>query len=307
MKNMKIFFRIAMLLVAAVAITGCYGDFVGDAPTTTVCFAQQKPYRTVISGRDMEIFVGVSIGGKREVDMSDWATFEIDASLLSGTGLELLPPSYYTLTSPDRFTVRKSNLPVADVGITFTQAFYDDPKSVGKYYALPLRIKESSLDEIVSGKESTVMAVKYISNYHGTYFIKGTCVEVSAIGGNAVGEAVEYSNPDLTANPTRDLSTRSASQVVRPGVANIVMGSGESASVLLTVTPSNSGGEYDVTVSDGGGSLPITGVSGKYHVKDKNPEFVVSYYFERGGKFYKVDETLILRQDPNLDMRVETW
>jgi len=300
---MKNILKIAATLLAATTITGCYDDFTGDAPTTTVCFSQQRPLRTVISGRDMEIFVGVSIGGKREVDMNDWATFKIDPSLITAeSGLTLLPPSHYTLASPDRMTVRRDNLPVADVGVVFTDAFYNDPQSVGKHYALPLTITGSSLDEVVAGKESTVVAVKYISNYHGTYYIKGSVVEVDA-DGNAVGEPSVYANADLVANATRDFATRSQTEVVRPGVADIVMGSGESASVLLAVAPNGT----DVAVSSGGGSLPVTGISGRYVVGDSNPEFVVSYRFERAGKSYKVEENLILRQDPLLDMRVETW
>lgn len=43
-----------------------------------------NPLRTVIADRDMPIYIGVSIGGKREVDMSDWAKFEIDPSLVEG-------------------------------------------------------------------------------------------------------------------------------------------------------------------------------------------------------------------------------
>lgn len=44
-------------------------------------FALDQPLRTVVSGTN-KIYVGVSIGGKREIDMSDWATFEIDETLL---------------------------------------------------------------------------------------------------------------------------------------------------------------------------------------------------------------------------------
>jgi hypothetical protein len=304
---MKIFLRIALSLFAVAAMTGCYGKYVDDAPTTTVCFAQPKPFRTVISDRDMEIYVGVSIGGKRAVDMNDWATFEIAPELLDGTSLTLLPTSYYNLASADRMTVRRDDLPVADVRMTFTDAFYADPLSVGKHYALPLRITGSSLDEIVEGKETTVVAVKYISTYHGTYYVKGSYTEVSAIGGTQVGDPVVYSNQDLTANITRDISTRDASTVVRPGVANVTMGAGQSASVAMRVNPLGAGGEFDVEVTDGGGTLPVTGISGRYYPKDTNSEFVLSYYFERAGKFYKVEETLILRQDPNLDLRFETW
>ena len=47
---------------------------------------RKKPLRTLVADTDMSIKVGVAIGGKREVHTDDWATFEIDPSLLDGTG-----------------------------------------------------------------------------------------------------------------------------------------------------------------------------------------------------------------------------
>lgn len=61
----------------------------------------------MIADRDMQIRVGVAIGGKREVDMNDWAEFEIDPALLTGTGLEVLPKEYYTLSDNNLFRVSK--------------------------------------------------------------------------------------------------------------------------------------------------------------------------------------------------------
>ena len=108
-------------------------------------FAVAKPLRTVISDRGMNIYVGVAIGGKREIDMNDWAKFTIDPSLLEGTGKTLLPANYYTLADPEYFRVRKSNSPVADVGITFTNLFYEDSRCLTDYYALPFRMTENSM------------------------------------------------------------------------------------------------------------------------------------------------------------------
>ena len=104
-----------ILLALTTCLTSCYEDYTHDYETTNVGFALQNPLRTVISDRDMPIYVGVSLGGKREVDMNDWAKFTLDASLLEGTPLTLLPEEYYILEDPEIFKVRKSNLPVADV------------------------------------------------------------------------------------------------------------------------------------------------------------------------------------------------
>ena len=51
------------------------------------------------------------------------AKFVIDPALVEGSGKVLLPNNYYTLSDPEYFRVRKSNLPVADVRIDFTEAF----------------------------------------------------------------------------------------------------------------------------------------------------------------------------------------
>ena len=89
-----------ILLALTTCLTSCYEDYTYDYETTNVGFALQNPLRTVISDRDMPIYVGVSLGGKREVDMNDWAIFTLDASLLEGTPLTLLPESDYTLCPP---------------------------------------------------------------------------------------------------------------------------------------------------------------------------------------------------------------
>ena len=120
MKLVKFLF---VSFVVLVSFTSCYDEYTNDYETPNMGFAVANPLRTVIADRDMPIYIGVSIGGKREVDMSDWAKFEIDPSLVEGTGKVLLPSNYYTLSDQEYFRVRKSNLPVADVRIDFTEAF----------------------------------------------------------------------------------------------------------------------------------------------------------------------------------------
>ena len=94
-----------LFIIALLGFTSCYDDYVSDYENPNMGFAVSKPMRTVISERDMPIYIGVSIGGKREVDMSDWARFVIDPTLVEGTGKELLPSDYYTLSYPEIFRV----------------------------------------------------------------------------------------------------------------------------------------------------------------------------------------------------------
>jgi hypothetical protein len=257
--------------------------------------------RTVIADRDMEIFTGVSIGGKREVDMNDWASFEVAPELVP-SGYYLLPESYYVFSNPNTMRVRKSNLPVADVGIKFTNEFYNDANAVDKYYVLPLRITDSSLDSINTAE--TVVAIKFISTFHGTYYVKGTIDELDA-DGNVVATTV-YNDKDLIKNITRDVQTISRNVIVKPGVANFNVTATEKVQLTIEMDD-NKDKIYNVLLGQASGGINITDGSGTYYGNKEKPEIQLNYSFVRGGKNYHVDETMILRQDPLYDLMVETW
>ncbi|MDR1810508.1 MAG: DUF1735 domain-containing protein [Prevotella sp.] len=291
-----------ILLLFGALLPSCYDDYIDDYEYSSVGFAIEKPLRTVIADRDMEIRVGVSIGGKRAVDMSDWATFLIVPDSVPA-GKTLLPESYYTLSDPATMRVQKSNLPVADVGIKFTDDFYSDPDAISGKYVLPFTIIDSSLDSVF--RASTIVCFKYISTFHGTYYVKGQLHELDAPAGNIVNTTA-YSESDLTRNITRDISTLDRYTLVRPGVANFTLISAEK--VQLKIVPDgNADKTYSIEVGTASGGVTVTDGSGTYYGNKANPEMELRYAFVKGGKNYRVEETLILRQDPLYDLRVETW
>lgn len=298
MKALKILF----LLFLMSGVTSCYEDYVTDYEYSTVGFIMKKPLRTVIADRDMQIYVGVSIGGKRVVDKNDWATFEIDPDLIP-RGYAVMPENYYVLSDPATMRVRKDNLPVADVGIKFTDDFYNDDVATTSWYALPIRITGSSLDSI--GNAETVVAIKFISSFHGTYYIKGN-MEVWDMEKDSLIDTVEYSNKDLIKNITRDVESISRNTVVRPGVANFQVTPSEK--IQLTIERNDNPDKiYNVLVGRTIGGINITDGSGTYYGNREKPEMEIKYSFEKGGKRYRVEETMILRQDPLYDLRVEEW
>ena len=285
MKKINISWYCMMCLLL---MTSCYEEYAKDYDYSTTYFASQKPLRTVISDRDMSMKVGVAIGGKREVDTGDWAEFEIDPALLDGTGLTLLPEEYYTLSDANTFRVSKSSLAVADVTINFTKL----------HYALPFKITDSSLDKVLEGQETSVVAIKYISTYHGTYYVKGKLKEL-----NAAGEVVEtkiYENKDLSQNITRNVSSLSKNVIVREGVADYTVASTEN--VKMTMQP-----DHTVIVETLDGGLAITDGSGSFDDTKERLEISLKYRFTKEGKQYEVEETLIRRQDPLKDLRFEEW
>lgn len=266
-----------------------------------VYFASQKPLRTVIADRNMNIKVGVAIGGKREVDTKDWAEFRILPNLLEGTGLELLPESYYKLSDESRFYVSKPTLAVADVQIDFTEDFYNDPKAVSTHYALPFKVVASSHDGVLEGKEYSIVAIKYISKYHGTYYVKG---KVSTLdnAGNVI-QTEDYAVSDLSKNITRNLTTVGRYSVSRTGVANRPVDAANEK-VKLTFNDDNT-----VTVETADGGIAISNGSGTYNYDESTFDMTVNlnYEYELSGTKYKVEETLIRRQDPLKDLRFEEW
>lgn len=317
---MKNIFRTILFAGLLLGLSSCYEGYVQDYEDPSMGFAMEKSVRTVISDREPVVYIGVAIGGKREVDMKDWAKYTIDPTLLvneDGTPIEgkaILPSSYYKLEDPEYMRVRKDNLPVADVKVTLTDAFFADPLSTTDYYVLPFRLLETSLQRgedysgIREGAEHTLPLFKYISNYAGTYFRMGTVTEVDA-SGTAVGTASTFGNTtDIIKSPTVDFSTNSPKVVVCPGLGPDAASVG---SLVLTINGTN------VTADGVSGKAAITGFSGTYkkegdyvfpgQMDTKAPQFELKYTYAKSGKYYKVEEKLVLRQDPQLDLRATSW
>lgn len=291
--KMKRIITIIAVLAACVSATSCYEDFIDDYKFSAVYFASQKPLRTVIADRDMLIKVGVTIGGKREVDTNDWADFTIDESLLEGTAFTAMPEEYYELSHPSRMNVSKANLPIADVAISFTDAFYNDEKAIGKHYAIPFKLVDSSTDSLLQDKTTSIVAVKYISTWHGTYYVKG---QVKAAGED---KATVYSNPDLSKNITRDLTTVSRNVLIRNGVANTT-----AANEKIRLTFNENG---TVTVDTAEGGIAVTGGTSTWEESGDRIVIKLAYSYEKGGVTYEVAEELHRRQDPLNDLIFEEW
>lgn len=318
---MKSIRKITLLLLVSAGFVSCYEKYVEDFDHSTSQFVIQQPLRTVVPDRGSytDIYVGVSIGGKREVDMSDWATFVIDEALLEGApGKTLMPANYYRLGDATTMRVRKSNMPVADVRISFTEDFYNDPLSLGNNYVIPFRLTDSSCDEIPEGKDYTLLCVKYVSSFSGTYYIRGTRTQVADADGTELpdAEVTTYYNKNISQNDTRAFTTLSLNEVLRAGVGEVAGSAKYRAAFTLTPAAEGADHDYDVavTTADGATAVPITHGTGKFYnapfdvyETDKQARFEVSYIYQDGSDFFRVEEELIRRRDPYLDLRVEEW
>lgn len=292
----RILFCFVLGLVMS-SISSCYEDFIDDYEYSSVYFSSQKPFRTVISGRDMSIKVGVAIGGKRNVSGDEWAEYKLDESLLEGTGLEMLPEEYYSLADNNKMTV-SSNLPIADVAVHFTDEFYNDPKTVAKHYALPFRIVDASVDSVLRDKDYSIVAIKYVSTYSGAYYVSGEISEISN-DGQIVTE--QYGSIDLSGNIIRNLQTVSHSELYRQGLGNM-SDNNDKERLAISFNHDNT-----ISLSSPEGCIPIFEGSGSYDESGERLEVNLQYKFVKDGKTYSVQERMIRRQDPIKDLRFEEW
>jgi len=303
--NKMIYAVVAVLVLT----TSCYDDYVADYEEPSMGFTISQPVRTVIAERDMTISIGVAIGGKREVDTGDWARFSIDAALLEGTGKTLLPAEYYELSDPSMMKVHKANLPVADVEIRLKPAFFADPLSMKNHYVLPFRMTENSLGVIREGAETTIAVVKYISTFAGTYYRMGQVQELNAAG-QPVGDVAEFGNThDINLSPTVTVETLGPRTVRVQGLGKADGGVGGFDLDIDT--------NLKVSVAALDGKAPLNVSSATYRQQGdygfvanldvKAPQIDLDYIYTDGDKKYHVKESLVLRQDPLDDLRVETW
>ena len=159
-------------------------------------------------------------------------------------------------------------------------------------------MKSSSLDKILEGQDYSIVAVKYISTYHGTYYIKGKVSELDASGGIVSTES--YGKTDLSKNDTREVSTLAKNVLLRQGVGNNAIATNEKVKMTFQ-------SDHKVKVETADGGIEITEGSGTFNDSGENLEISLKYRYTKSGKKYEVEETLIRRQDPLKDLRYEEW
>jgi hypothetical protein len=304
MKRFKLFILSLSLLVL---ISGCgkYNNYIEDFEFTSVYFGTQKPLRTVVARDPFQIKIGVALGGVRENTTDRWVKFRLDPGLLQtvdGANIfTLLPKAYYSIVLPNEdstFTISSGKI-IGDLVLKINKdAFTADPLAVNKTYALPIRIYETSADSILMGndvtpaKDYTIIVIKYISPESGTYYVKGSETD------KATNIATAYSFSDLIKNKTRDLTTLSISGLDMGGIG------ARTASALykMIISLKTDGG---ITLSTATGGVAITDLGSSYDASKKT--FTLKYSYVDAAKTYVVDEQIIQRQDPELDLRFEEW
>jgi hypothetical protein len=233
--------------------------------------------------------IGACVGGMYE-NTKDWTvTFGLAPELMNkvqGTfggvqsAIAMLPSNYYTIeTNADSTIVIPKGSFTGTVKVNLTDAFFADPNSYKFLYVLPLKLKTASTG-ILTGTKSlslaesvtpnphssadwvtgfrpknyTLFAVKYINQWHGTYFYRGKQYK------NGVLDQT-FHQTDLESNSTASVTTAGykVNQFKR-------MGSFATAANVSNLIFSDAvDGVGDITVAPVAGSLlGVTG-TGKYY------------------------------------------
>jgi hypothetical protein len=325
-RNMK---KLLFILFVAVGVISCE-NFDIDHPDfeyTSGYFPYQFPVRTLVLGDYIydnsndnahKFVVSVAMGGVYENNANRKFAIEVDNNLCKnirfssdGDTIIALPSNYYTLSSNSEIVIPAGKMN-GGIEVQLTDAFFADPKAIKNTYVVPIRLKSSAdVDTILSGssltanpdvrivsewinppKNFTMFAVKYINEYHGTYFHYGASSVKDATG--AVVENTTYSTPYVENNPTSKLVTTGRNQV---------MLSTNFHSVIMT-------GNFRMLLNFNGNNCTITAAEGSTYTISGTGEFkskaynwgnkerdgiILNFTVSNGVNTYTANDVLVVR------------
>ena len=195
MKTLRLINTLGFAAIAMLAFVSCKNgdqefDYDGE---TAVYYSNQAYVRTIELGEDQEVdltednaysfsIYALQAGGynnNNDVTVS----YIIDPSMVEGKSMEftdgssksitVMPSDYYTIENANQFVIKKGSR-MGGPKIHLTDAFFADPKSMETTYVIPVKLTSATgVDKILSDKDSTVCAVKFVNPWHATYLRHG--------------------------------------------------------------------------------------------------------------------------------------
>ena len=261
--------KFSILFIAAIALTGCYEDYVRDYDKDGVFFAYQYDLRTFVIGEGEAFDVTVALGGVMQNGRDRAVKLSIDNTLVDdaayqgmmgsekvsgdyvGTALRNagvsslvpLPAGNYTVTGMDGLKI-PSGRHTATVTIHATDAMLSDPNAYKPAYAIGVKILSADADEVVEGLDFSVIAVRCENRFYGNWSHHGTLTTYDA-DGKMTGKTREVGS--LADDNVYALSTESANTLVSNKMTGMVGG------MKLTFNGDN------ITIASADGSVTGTG------------------------------------------------
>lgn len=323
---MKRIFLITLSLATVMVSCKNFDIHHPDFQYTSGYFPYQFPVRTLVLGdyiydntndNNHQFIISAHIGGVYANDKDRVFNVEVDNSLCDdvlfsagGDTVHAMPAKYYTLDA-STITVPKGEM-YGGVTVQLTDAFFADSAAIGLSYVVPLRLVSSSdVDTILNGSSEnpdpdprfagewsvaprnfTMFAVKYINEYHGTYFHYGKSSVKD--GSGAAVEDSAYGEKYVVNDPTVKLVTTGRTQVSYSATFASTVFSGD-YTLLLTFNGDN------CQVSAPAGSpytISGTGTFQKdaYEWGDKKRDGIsVSFTISDGTNTYQAEDVLVVR------------
>ncbi|MFP4367148.1 MAG: DUF5627 domain-containing protein [bacterium] len=323
---MKKIFLILTMIIGLLSCENFENEF-PDYDYTSGYFPYQYPVRTLVLGdyiydnsndNDHKFVISVAMGGVYTNKEDREFTIEVDESLCDnvlfeegGEPVQALPSDYYTLSSDNSIVIPSGEFN-GGVEVQLTEDFFNDPLAIQLGYVVPIRLVSSAdVDTILSGtpavsnpdprnpahwtvtpKNYTMFAVKFINEYHGTYFHYGESNVTDA--SNSVIESTVYSETYVEQNSTMRLATTGRNQVT----ASTFLNSEVMAAEVELVLDFNGN---DITVSAPDGSPYTISGTGQFESKayswgNKDRDgIVLNFTVSDGTNTYEADDVLVIR------------
>ncbi|QEK50429.1 DUF1735 domain-containing protein [Pedobacter aquae] len=271
---MKKILNISIFLLAV--LTSCKnGEWAfPDYKVQSVYFAYQTPIRTITLGEDIfdttldnefKCQIMATTGGVYNNDDNINIDITVDNSLAQGLSfgspigglIRAMPANYYSL-SASNIVIPRGSL-IGGVTVQLTDAFFADPLSARTTYVIPVRMTGvQKADSILSSKNYTLYAIKYINPWTGVYLRRGKDVMVGKNGNTALTQTIVRRQQFVEKDQINSINTRGLKQAEFPVTYRGVGGANVTLNLLLTFDDNG-----NFTVSPGATGFTATG-SGKF-------------------------------------------
>ncbi|NME71213.1 DUF1735 domain-containing protein [Flammeovirga aprica] len=291
-------------IAAFFLLTSCesYNNYLTDYDYSSVYFPYQKPVRTVIAGEGLQFKMGVVLGGKRENNKTEVVKYAIDSTLLEGTAFEMLPSEYYTLSNENEMWIQEGEFNGLIDVVLDSSKFLQDPNSLIRNYALPIRILSSTTDSVLTGDELKGVApmdymipvIKYIHTLDAVWYHHGVDSAFNASGD--LQDVTVNSDKDMVNNVVWNLSTVGATEVITNGLSGIRFTS------RLHLNMNFDDGIIDLKSASDSEIQDVENIASRYVKQDQ--KVYLKYKYSLNDQTHIVTDTLTFR---NKELSLELW
>lgn len=294
-----------------------------DYGRTTVYFSYQYPIRTLVLGNDEEFdntidnqhkcVIKATLGGV--YDNATLPTVDIDVvnslcdNLRFSTGGDVVPmPKEYYELSASQIVIPKGEIS-GGVEVSFTDAFFADPKSIETTYVIPLvmsnvqnadsilqgspmvdnPVRCNPLDWNVAPKDYILYAVKYVNPWDAVYLRRGVDqVTAGGVSSTVVRHAANVEKDEVCELTTRSLHDANFSLTLHDQACNLILTfNGNNECTLSTDTPG-------CKVS-GNGKYVEKGEKNSFNNKDRDVLYLDYKVELENVATYETKDTLVMR------------